>query len=58
MKGEEVVAYLYGFLERLALTRVRNSKVKTVAEIFACLQEVFGMRASYTELETQLRERV
>lgn len=56
--GSEAVAYLCGSLERPALTRVRNQKVSSVEGLFECLEEAWGPRLSYLELEQQLRERV
>ena len=54
----EAVAYLCGFLDRPALTRVRNSEAKTVSDVFQCLETAFGVKSSYLELEQQLQSRV
>ena len=47
----EAVAYLCGFLDRPALTRVRNSEVDTVSDVFRYLENAL-------ELEKQLQFRV
>lgn len=57
-QGSEAVAFLCGFLDRPALTRVRNSDVKTVSELFGCLENAFGVKLSYMDLEKQLQSRV
>lgn len=57
-QGSEAVAYLCGFLDRPALTRVRNSEVETVSDVFLCLENAFGVKLSYLELEQQLQSRV
>lgn len=54
-QGREAVTYLCGFLERPALTRVRNSRVNTAEDRFVCLEKGFGAKWSYIELETQFR---
>ena len=40
--------YLCGFLDRPALTKVRNSEV---SDVFLCLENSFGAKSSYLELE-------
>lgn len=57
-QGKEAVAYLCGFLDRPALTRVRNNEVGTVSELFGCLENAFGAKLSYLDLEKQLQSRV
>ena len=58
LKGPEAVAYLCGFLDRPALTRVRNSAVGTVPELFECLENAFGHKLSFVDLQKQLESRV
>lgn len=58
LQGQAAVTYLCRYLERPALTRVRNSGAGTAEEIFACLENAFGQKRTYLELEAQLRERV
>lgn len=58
LKGSEAVAYLCGFLDRPALTRVRNSEVNTVPKLFECLENAFGPKLSFVDLQRQLESRV
>ncbi|KAK3870899.1 hypothetical protein Pcinc_023925 [Petrolisthes cinctipes] len=58
LKGPEAVAYLCGFLDRPALTRVRNSEVATVPELLECLKSAFGCKLSYVDLQIQSESRV
>lgn len=50
--------YLCGFLERAALTRVRNSQVMSVKKLFACMQNALEQKWNYLELEKKLHGRV
>ena len=49
---------MYAFLESSQLTRVLNSRVKTVEELLECVQNVLGNKLNDSNLDKELHPRI